>query len=570
MLTEAIASARAGDNSRAKELLTRLLRVDSANPEYWLWMSTVVDSERERIYCLQSVLKHDPTNRAALRGLTILGAHEPGDAELSAQLKVPHRKIIPPKRSSPINIPGGSRLALVLIPTIALVVVIIAVGIIFQPRSTSVAPTLRPPTETFTPTPATTPTFTPVPIDSVLERTAVPPHVAETPFVDLLGLSPTATPYWGFTTNSVYEAYTSSVNAYKRGEYQSSIQLMEQVISLDPNLPDAYFVRAEAYMQLGLIADAQVEYERTLQLSPNMAAALLGMGRIQLLADPEILPEAYDLALINDPHLLPAYLEKMEFLSSHGQWEALRETALAAIGSGTKPPAVYVQMAEAQFHLGQLEEALRSILFASSADASILKAYLLQGQILNALHRFDESISPLKTYLVYSPDEVSAWIALANSLFNLGDWGAAEDAYTQVLSFQERNFSALLNRGRLYLEGGRIEEALVDFDIAREIDPNSVQLLLDFARLYFILEEDQLAMTDLDQLIQSSSNPSLTAEAHSMQASYYMELIPPDLSNALASWQKIIDLEGVSQEKKDEARDEMFRVRNFHYPVPHL
>ena len=82
-LTEAIAAARAGDRSHARELLSKLLRADSANPEYWIWMSSVVDSECEKIYCLESALKLDPSNRAALRGLVILGARNPEEAELA-------------------------------------------------------------------------------------------------------------------------------------------------------------------------------------------------------------------------------------------------------------------------------------------------------------------------------------------------------------------------------------------------------------------------------------------------------------------------------------------------------
>ena len=91
-LTEAIAAARAGDRSHARELLSKLLRADSANPEYWIWMSSVVDSEREKIYCLESALKLDPSNRAALRGLVILGARNPEEAELASAVKIARRQ----------------------------------------------------------------------------------------------------------------------------------------------------------------------------------------------------------------------------------------------------------------------------------------------------------------------------------------------------------------------------------------------------------------------------------------------------------------------------------------------
>src|SRR3990172_8669872 len=62
---QAVAS-RARDKGR---LLTRLLRADSSVVDYWIWLSSVVESRREKVYCLESALKLDPTNRGVLRGL---------------------------------------------------------------------------------------------------------------------------------------------------------------------------------------------------------------------------------------------------------------------------------------------------------------------------------------------------------------------------------------------------------------------------------------------------------------------------------------------------------------------
>ena len=78
MLQEAISAIRQGQRIRARDLLTRLLRTNQTNPEYWLWMSAVVDTSKEQVYCLQSALKLDPSNQAAKEGLILLGAQAPG------------------------------------------------------------------------------------------------------------------------------------------------------------------------------------------------------------------------------------------------------------------------------------------------------------------------------------------------------------------------------------------------------------------------------------------------------------------------------------------------------------
>ena len=56
MLQEAIEAVDNGHRDRARDLLTRLLKANQTNPKYWLWMSSVVESTKERIYCLQKVL----------------------------------------------------------------------------------------------------------------------------------------------------------------------------------------------------------------------------------------------------------------------------------------------------------------------------------------------------------------------------------------------------------------------------------------------------------------------------------------------------------------------------------
>ncbi len=79
MLKEAIDALNKGQRSRARDLLTRLLRIDQDNPTYWLWMSSVVESPKERIYCLENTLRLDPQNMTAQRGLILLGAQPAPD-----------------------------------------------------------------------------------------------------------------------------------------------------------------------------------------------------------------------------------------------------------------------------------------------------------------------------------------------------------------------------------------------------------------------------------------------------------------------------------------------------------
>ena len=74
MLQQAMDALRNGQRSRSRDLLTRLLRVDQNNPQYWLWLSAAVETPKEQIFCLQSAFRLDPDNPTIRQGLTLLGA----------------------------------------------------------------------------------------------------------------------------------------------------------------------------------------------------------------------------------------------------------------------------------------------------------------------------------------------------------------------------------------------------------------------------------------------------------------------------------------------------------------
>lgn len=72
-LSPAIAAIKAGDKVTGQRLLTEIIKAEPDNENAWLWLSSAVDSNEQRRYCLQQVLKINPDHKLARRGLTALG-----------------------------------------------------------------------------------------------------------------------------------------------------------------------------------------------------------------------------------------------------------------------------------------------------------------------------------------------------------------------------------------------------------------------------------------------------------------------------------------------------------------
>lgn len=115
---QGIAALKAGDRTSARQLLTAAIRQDSNNALAWLWLTGALDSDDERLACLRQVLRIDPGNRAAARGLAQIlerrnRASQPGSAspapepaaQVQSQAKPPQARLTEPDIDpSPVSI----------------------------------------------------------------------------------------------------------------------------------------------------------------------------------------------------------------------------------------------------------------------------------------------------------------------------------------------------------------------------------------------------------------------------------------------------------------------------------
>jgi len=72
-LQQAIAAIKAGDKATGKHILIdEVLRANPRNENAWLWMTQVADADEDRINYLRNVLKINPDNEMARRGMEAL------------------------------------------------------------------------------------------------------------------------------------------------------------------------------------------------------------------------------------------------------------------------------------------------------------------------------------------------------------------------------------------------------------------------------------------------------------------------------------------------------------------
>lgn len=492
MLQEAIEAIRQGQKSRARDLLTRLLRADQANPVYWLWMSSVVESVKEQVYCLQTVLRLDPENRSAKMGLMLTGELPPDENVVPVP---PKRRTWdvdveeePPRRG--LQAIWAKPLVRVLVfAGIGVVVVgLILVGIFGQgPKAVTV---MSRPSKTPGPPPTFTATPTYIRSTQSAQSTRTPSPRGPEPLWMMLDSTYTPTPLYVNTPHAVSEAYRAGQRAFIREDLEKALGFFQQAGEVDPNAADIQYYVGEALRLMGDLEAAVTAYDRAISIDPAFAPAYLGRARVSLALEPQSTTGPIRLennqveddlreAIDKDPNFGEAYLERAAYYLTQGDPEAALEDLDVAEDLLPESPLLYMFWAQAALSLGEDDTALETAHQALKLDQTLLPVYLILGRAALLNGEYDSAIDALQTYLLYEEEDASGWLALGR-------------AYAEI-SQPEQAGGELIRPGT----SRKYQDALEAFDQALTLNDELPMIYLYRGLAYLALDEGQKAVNDL-------------------------------------------------------------------------
>jgi tetratricopeptide (TPR) repeat protein len=484
MFDEAVQAIRAGQRLRAKDLLTRLIKVDQSRPDYWLWMSAAVDSEKEQVFCLQNVLKLDPNSVAARRGLVVLGALRPEEAGLPPanvleDTKVNVAAIAPsPGLSGLVRTRRGRELLAVGgIGAVALVAVafaaltILAPGLFRRQRFVVV---------TSTPGPSQAVAAASTPSAAVAAGACQLPAKTDpaTPLAAYLCLTQTPTPLAVATESSLSENYNSLKRYYHDADWTSIVAHASDILS-DANVPQSahvFFYVGEGYRHTGDLTNALKYYSSAIQKDANFAPGFWGRALVEIAQSKRTAALAdFDHAILADSSFAASYLDRASYYSlTDDPADALSDLQQAHLAAPDNAQ-VLASLAVALVDNGQAAQALTQAKAALALDPGLALAYFARGraeytqaayapadQDLSLAYRYVLTLdSPLPAQYQASVLKAVALAKAAN-----GDAATALALLTQAIGLDGNNAALTSARGELYLQGGRYAEASADYAAA--------------------------------------------------------------------------------------------------------
>lgn len=490
MFNEAVKALRNGQRLRARDLLARLLKADQGNVDYWLWMSAAVDSEKEQVYCLQNALKLDPNSTAARRGLVVLGALRPEEANL------PPPYVLENTQAAISELPRGAGLegflsqrrnrkflaiaglGAVALVAISFTLVFVIAPTLLRPRNVVVVTSTQPPTATLVPTD--------LPPTADVSGCLIPPAPnPATPLAAYLCLeqTPTPLPWPTDLPGAPREVYTRLKSAFLTESWANVIQQAPAAFAdaeVDAN-PRTHFFTAEAYRHTGNYAEALAHYNAALDRDAKFAPAYWGRGLTQwALAQGDQAAADFGRAIAEDGAFLPAYLDRAGYYMLAGQpAEALVDLEQAQLLAPNNA-LVLAGLALAQLDAGQAVAAFRSAEAAVASDPAQPLAYYARGRAAYALENFpgaEADLSLAYGYVMNLPHPQPA-VLKATVLYHAGLAKVAVGDDTAALSLFSQGLSGLETFGPLYLARGELKLRAKAFEAARDDLAQAVALLV--------------------------------------------------------------------------------------------
>jgi len=568
MLEQAVRFIGEGKFPQAKELLTGLLQGDQNNATYWIWMSAAMETQKERLYCLQMAYKMDPNNTAAQRGLVLMGALPPDETltpfpmnhprPWESKIKLADEK---PELTGFQRVTSNPFFKLAVIGIVFIGVVggaIFGLGALISSGQKAVDTG---------PTATSRPTVTPV----------VNPNAGPTvnstivPLSDLL-VNGTYTPtaIYAMTPHGdvALDAYHGALRAYSQERWGEVANMMAQIATSQPGSVDTIYFIAEAKRLGGQYDEALDYYKEAIKINPKFAPIYLG----QALANLGINPQKSVIVDLNkaielDPRYAEAYMERGLYSMKRNDLAAAKTDLTEAASLNPDSPLIQVNLARVLLTLGDNELALEAAKKAQELDVTMLDAYLVLGMAYRANDQIDNAVDVLDTYTRYSPTNPEAFTVLASAYFKRGDYDNALKNIDQALLLDKRSAEEYRWRGEIYLALGETTKALSDF---RQSYRTNVTFDAGIGIARAMLAEESFRdayemIVTLEKLLKTDDQKGLFF--------YYRALSLEGLNEQIAAsraWNDLLKLpeEATTEQMRQDAKDHIVALQSATPPLP--
>ena len=257
------------------------------------------------------------------------------------------------------------------------------------------------------------------------------------------------------------------------GLHQEAIGFLEKTVGLNPNIPEAHYDLARAYVALDNHPAARPELEKAVALEPGFYEAELLLGTL-------LVDEGNGDAAI--PHLRAAVKVKadspklltmlgLQYYQRGYFADAIDVLKRSAALAPESPDTQYL-LIEAYYRNFEYERALSLAQETALRFPDLPMSHFNLGAQLNNMGRLPEAKQQLDLALAKAPDLVEARAMLGDVLYKMGKAEESVACFRTVLATDPKLMDAHVGLGKALIQLKRYPEAAAAMDEAVKIDPD--------------------------------------------------------------------------------------------------
>ena len=273
------------------------------------------------------------------------------------------------------------------------------------------------------------------------------------------------------------------------GRFEEAVASYSRVLELVPDDPLASLRLGESLLNLNLLLEAEPHLLLAAKVTGLQAAALAGLGKIEMargnlegaeanyLEAIELQPDAdqlyYPLSLVL--RRLGRVDEARLKISLGGNSKVTaRDSRLAKVGSMTVSSEMFMTSGARAIKAGRLDQAALSFRGAIAARPENARAHLNLAVVLRQLGDLEAAEESARTALAHQPDYFFGHFNLGEILELQGDVEGAEAEYTIALSLDSKHIKANQKMAALRMRRRDFQGAIGHYEVVIEAAPSLV------------------------------------------------------------------------------------------------
>lgn len=294
-------------------------------------------------------------------------------------------------------------------------------------------------------------------------------------------------------------------NAYfSNGQPSEAVPYFRRVLELEPEREGVRLHLAIALVRAGSVDLASTELKTMLKQDPDSLPARLAMARLYRQTGlNQLAIEEYRELIRRSPDVDQAYLELGLLYEELKEWQEALEVFSEVQQQRPLDFALRHHLSRVYVGMSRYDEALEELSIIVELKPDDFAARRKIGLIYLEQSRWSEAVAVFKEMLELKPDLESARYYLGTAYERESEWDLALEAFLGIESGSPFYDDAISHIGYIYLETGRVEEAIAILEARIAAEEPRPQVFNYLASLYMAQEQSDLALKTVDRGLES-------------------------------------------------------------------